>query len=212
MSRGVTAWSSLKDDDPGPRFELAFDFERRRVDERETFEPRNVAGMGIEREAFAAMERRARGGGRWGRWGWYAGRGDDGGSGTRGERGESERERGRGGDSGAPGGAAEDVQGGLRRLEGIAKGATERPRESDGVGTGKPRRRFFSRQPEESNPSSRDHVQDERLSGARVVYQDGRLFARAERLFVYHHHSVLPEASRRRRGRRSSCCGARPTV
>ena len=46
----------------GSAFELAFDFERRRVDERETFEPRNVAGMGIEREAFAAMERRARGG------------------------------------------------------------------------------------------------------------------------------------------------------
>ena len=69
-----------------------------------------------------------------------------------------------------------------------------------GWGTGKPQRRFFSRRPEESNPSSRDHVQDERLSGARVVYQDGRLFARAERLFVYHHHSVLPEASRRRRG------------
>ena len=46
----------------GSAFELAFDFERRRVDERETFEPRNVAGMGVEREAFAAMERRARGG------------------------------------------------------------------------------------------------------------------------------------------------------
>ena len=111
----------------GSAFELAFDFERRRVDERETFEPRNVAGMGIEREAFAAMERRARGG--------DAG---DAGDGTRGA--VTTGARGRegngvspnvsgveGGDSGAPGGAAEDVQGGLRRLEGIAKGATERP-------------------------------------------------------------------------------------
>ena len=144
MSRGVTAWSSLKDDDPGPRSSW------RSISSGGAWTNARRSNRGMWRGwgSNARPSRRwsgARERGRWGRWGWYAGRGDDGGSGTRGERGESERERGRGGRLGGARGRRRGCPGWAQAPRGDREGRDGAPRVSPtGWGTGKPRRRFFA--------------------------------------------------------------------
>ena len=114
----------------GSAFEFEFEFERRRVDERDGSEPRKEketeTETGVEREAFAAKELSARGGNAYPRGGAEPPPTTTGAPGREGN-GVSPNVSGvEGGDSGAPGGAADDAQGALRRLEGVAEGATER--------------------------------------------------------------------------------------
>lgn len=116
----------------GSAIEFEFEFERRRVDERDGSEPRKEkeketgTETGVEREAFAAKELSARGGNAFARGGAEPPTTTAGAPGCEGN-GVSPNVSGvEGGDSGAPGGAAEDAQGALRRLEGVAEGATER--------------------------------------------------------------------------------------